>query len=154
VLISKVNKILNLMEVEIMKRRSGFTLIEMMIVLAIIAALAAILTPMGTNALNRAKATQYLADVRNIATAAQVYNMDKSTPLATLSALDDGYLDTRQLSIPGVYAASMTSASTLTIGISGISSNLQSVLEGLLPTSYATADTSDISGNYFIQIAQ
>jgi prepilin-type N-terminal cleavage/methylation domain-containing protein len=83
-----------------MRRRSGFTLIELMIVLAIIAALAAILTPMGLNALNRAKATQYVADVRNIRAAAQVYYFDKnSIPQTVTFATLDGYINANELSI-------------------------------------------------------
>src|SRR6056297_557829 len=61
------------MEVEIMRRRSGFTLIEMMIVLAIIAALAATLVPIAMNALNQARITGNLTDVESIRLAAMQY---------------------------------------------------------------------------------
>ncbi|HPE69627.1 MAG TPA: prepilin-type N-terminal cleavage/methylation domain-containing protein, partial [Thermotogota bacterium] len=47
-----------------------FTLIEMMIVLAIIAALAATLTPIGISALNQARASKILSDLRAINMAA------------------------------------------------------------------------------------
>lgn len=81
-----------------MRRRSGFTLIELMIVLAIIAALAAILTPMGMNALNRANATQFVADVRNIRSSAQIYYFDHQSTLPTTWSQFAGYLDTEELS--------------------------------------------------------
>lgn len=88
-----------------MKRRSGFTLIELMIVLAIVAALAAILTPMGLNALNRAQATQYIADIRNIKSAQQMYYFDKRVTAdistATPNALE-GYLDVNELTVGGI----------------------------------------------------
>jgi len=61
------------MEVEIMRRRSGFTLIEMMIVLAIIAALSATLVPIAMNALNQSKVTGNLTDVQSIRMAAMQY---------------------------------------------------------------------------------
>jgi len=53
-----------------MVKRSGFTLIEMMIVLAIIAALAATLTPIGISALNQARANRVLSDLRALNMAA------------------------------------------------------------------------------------
>lgn len=56
-----------------MKRRSGFTLIEMMIVLAIIAALSATLVPIAMNALNQAKVTGNLTDVESIRMAQMQY---------------------------------------------------------------------------------
>ncbi|MEA1885034.1 MAG: prepilin-type N-terminal cleavage/methylation domain-containing protein, partial [Thermotogota bacterium] len=61
-----------------MRRRSGFTLIEMMIVLAIIAALAATLTPIGMNALRQARATRTMADVRSIRLGLQSFYMTKN----------------------------------------------------------------------------
>lgn len=56
-----------------MRRRSGFTLIEMMIVLAIIAALAATLVPIAMNALNQARITGNLTDVESIRLASMQY---------------------------------------------------------------------------------
>lgn len=75
-----------------MRRRSGFTLIEMMIVLAIIAALAATLVPIAMNALNQAKVTQNLTDLESIRYAAMQYYYKNDTGLSGLSVLDD--LDT------------------------------------------------------------
>jgi len=141
-----------------MRRRSGFTLIEMMIVLAIIAALAAILTPMGTNALNRAKATQYLADLRNISTAVQMYNMDNDELLGDnvtgMGKLEAVYLNSNQLSVQNAsYEASMTGASTLTIGIANIPDAVQTQLEISLPTSYATSNASGFTNSYLIDVS-
>jgi len=99
-----------------MKRRSGFTLIEMMIVLAIIAALSAILTPMGMNALNRARATQYVADFRNIRTANEMYAFDNNNQWAdSLATLDPNYLDADELTqASNTYDLSVT-GDTLTV---------------------------------------
>ncbi len=103
-----------------MRRRSGFTLIELMIVLAIIAALAAILTPMGLNALNRAQATQLIADVRNVRAAAQVYYFDKKeVPEDIDAAVFETYLDVDELTNRAAFTyerdASNSGAFTLTL---------------------------------------
>jgi len=88
-----------------MVKRSGFTLIEMMIVLAIIAALAATLTPIGISALSQARASRVLSDLRAINMAAvSSYTMrgsvvDKNDnldfgnilSLSDLEYYDDGY---------------------------------------------------------------
>lgn len=55
------------------KKKEGFTLVELLIVLAVIAALLAIVTPVAVNAVRRAKATQVASTLRNIAAAAQQY---------------------------------------------------------------------------------
>jgi len=49
--------------------KKGFTLIELLIVMAIISALLGIATPVGINALSKAKATQVSANLRNISQA-------------------------------------------------------------------------------------
>lgn len=51
----------------------GFTLVELLIVLAVIAALLAIATPIALNAVAQAKATQVAATFRNIRAAAESY---------------------------------------------------------------------------------
>ena len=51
----------------------GFTLIEVLIVLAVIAALLAIVTPIALNAVAQAKATQVASTMRNIRSAVESY---------------------------------------------------------------------------------
>ena len=46
--------------------KKGFTLIELLIVLAIISALLGVATPIGLNALSKAKATQIALNLRNL----------------------------------------------------------------------------------------
>jgi len=58
------------------KRRSGFTLIELLVVIAIIAILAAMLFPVFARARESARKIQCLANVKNIATAIQMYLTD------------------------------------------------------------------------------
>jgi prepilin-type N-terminal cleavage/methylation domain-containing protein/prepilin-type processing-associated H-X9-DG protein len=58
------------------QRRSGFTLIELLVVIAIIAILAAMLFPVFARARESARKIQCLANVKNIATAVQMYLVD------------------------------------------------------------------------------
>lgn len=51
------------------KKKKGFTLIEMVVVIAIIAILAGIAIPQGLKSINKAKATTDIANAKNIATA-------------------------------------------------------------------------------------
>jgi len=57
-------------------RRLGFTLIEMLVVIAIIALLASLITPAVGNALESARVTAGLANLRQIAQAGQLYAME------------------------------------------------------------------------------
>jgi prepilin-type N-terminal cleavage/methylation domain-containing protein len=57
-------------------RSKGFTLIELAVVLAIIAVLAAVLTPMVSGYLDQARVARAQADVRTIADAIKLYNRD------------------------------------------------------------------------------
>lgn len=56
--------------------RKGFTLIELLVVIAIIAILAAILFPVFAQAKAAAKKAQAISNVKNMATATEIYNTD------------------------------------------------------------------------------
>jgi len=76
--------------------RKGFTLVELLIVLAVIAALMAVATPLALNAVKNAKASQVAQNFRNIKTAYENwFNTEKPTTIGnmTLQQLkDNGYL--------------------------------------------------------------
>src|SRR5947207_9566641 len=59
-----------------MKHSRGFTMIEMVVVLAVIAILAATLTPIVTSYLDRARMSSATKDVKNIAAAVVQFNTD------------------------------------------------------------------------------
>jgi len=59
-----------------MMKSKGFTLIELAVVLAIIAVLAAVLTPMVTGYLDQARVARTQADVRTIADSIKLYQRD------------------------------------------------------------------------------
>jgi type II secretion system protein G len=61
------------------RTRAAFTLIELLIVVAIIAILAAIAVPNFLEAQTRSKVSRALADMRSIATAIESYHVDNST---------------------------------------------------------------------------
>jgi prepilin-type N-terminal cleavage/methylation domain-containing protein len=59
-----------------MRREQGFTLIELLVVIAIVAILAALLFPVFSEAKLRAKITRVRSDLRQVATAIEVYRDD------------------------------------------------------------------------------
>ena len=61
-----------------MKDNKGFTLIELAVVLAIIAVLAAVLTPLVTGYIEEARGTRAASDLRAIAQAYRLHNRDTS----------------------------------------------------------------------------
>lgn len=85
-----------------MKDQRGFTLLEMMVVVAIIAILAAILIPNFTRARAQAQTAACLGNVKTIATALELYytdnekyppNLSKTNVDASFSKTMDGYLN-------------------------------------------------------------
>ena len=77
--------------------KKGFTLVELLIVLAVIAALMAVATPMALNAVKQAKASRVAQNLRNIMTAIENYvNTEQSLPATTVDQLvSKNYLSSR-----------------------------------------------------------
>jgi len=94
----------------------GFTLIEVLIVLAVIAALLSIVTPIALNAVAQAKAAQVAANFRNIRTAVESYIYTTGeTPNDLNDLVSKGYLS----SAPQKFSINIrpTSDATITITI-------------------------------------
>ncbi len=70
------------------KKKSGFTLIELMIVIAIIAILAAILVPNFLKARAQGQLTACKSNCKNIATALEMYASDNGGRYPTTASLD------------------------------------------------------------------
>mgnify|MGYP001386898394 CR=1 FL=1 len=77
-----------------MERQRGFTLLEMMVVVAIIAILAGILIPNFTRARAQAQTAACIGNMKTIATALELYYTDKqSYPVATTAAIESTFME-------------------------------------------------------------
>ncbi len=83
-MITKINRKL--------RRDEGFSLIELLIVVAIIGIIAAIAVPQLMNAMDRGRQRRSMADMRNIATANGTLRVDTGSYGATLAALSPTYM--------------------------------------------------------------
>ncbi len=95
-----------------MPRDSAFTLIELLIVVAIIGILAAIAVPNFMNAQVRAKATRAIADMSTVKTAVEMYRLDNNAymlgPSGLAAAIGSDFMGDRvwqQLTTPIAYLA-------------------------------------------------
>lgn len=90
------------------KNKKGFTLIELIVTLAIIAMLTVVLTPKFAGYITEAKKTQVLSQMRNVVIGAESYNIkETTTPISDNEKFADfkdalvtaGYLDDNTNSI-------------------------------------------------------
>jgi prepilin-type N-terminal cleavage/methylation domain-containing protein len=79
--------------------KKGFTLVELLIVLAVIAALMAVATPMALNAVRTARASQVAQNLRNIMTAIENYvNTEQDFPENIDELVSSNYLSSKPAS--------------------------------------------------------
>jgi len=122
--------------------RKGFTLVELLIVLAVIAALMSVATPLALNAVKNAKASQVAQNFRNIRVAFENYfNTEKQTNLSTLTINDlkkAGYLS----SAPANFELSVSEPTggeyTVTITYEGKDVDANKVIQNGLPEATET----------------
>ncbi len=92
-----------------MKKERGFTLVEMIIVMAVIAALTAIAIPVTTSIVQKARGTKVASKMDQIANAAISYYAENASTPTSLASLSD-YLKTTGLDNYSIYSTSATFA--------------------------------------------
>lgn len=117
--------------------RKGFTLVELLIVLAVIAALMAVATPLALNAVKNAKASQVAQNFRNIKAAFENYFNTEKPADPTKVTIDNlksaGYLS----SVPANFKLSVSGPTngeyTVTITYEGKDVDANKVRQNGLP---------------------
>lgn len=124
------------------KDSRGFTLLEMVVVLAVIAILAAILTPIVTSYVDRARLNSARTDVKNIAAAVVQFNTDtKFWPIYSTNTAED--TPTAGTTIAGVLrtdGADVPAAASLNWTTTVLSSSLE--LATTMNTNFYVRDTT------------
>lgn len=96
------------------KRKEGFTLVELLIVMAVIAALMGALIPVAINAINHANATRVAENMRSLLTAAQQYTYTNHE-IPSISTIKDNNLVTGSLNTSDYEIVYATGTSSLQV---------------------------------------
>jgi general secretion pathway protein G len=126
-----------------MRRKNGFSLVELLIVLAVIAALIAVVTPIALNAIAKAKATQVAENLKVIGGA--IENSIYVDGVSDITTGQDLTLSNFVKDVQDGYTAQVNTTATLgqyTVSVSGPGTdevNTTSVGEILGTSNYATS---------------
>lgn len=136
-----------------MKKQRGFTLVELLIVTAIIAVLATIVTPAALSAIEKSKATAALADIRAYQTATLTYYVsegkypDQAKLEAEMSKL--GVKDENPWG--GTYVFT-NGTDTNTLTVSGVSEKGATKLSELMGLTFADDKYSKTFDDFVVEI--
>jgi len=127
-----------------MKARKGFTLIELLIVMAIIAALMAVLIPMATGAMKKARATKIAVQLRNFEQGTEQYilsmlpDSDEVETIKDASVVNAGFAEDPDADSDNLTCESDTSNNkiTITITYNANDSALADLIKGSLKDAY------------------
>lgn len=137
-----------------MKGTKGFTLIELAVVLAVIAVLAAILTPLVTNYLDQARTARAMAETRMIADAVRFFQRDTGRyPIysSSTSTINQEYLVGPNTALPTGITGTATSLVTyLTQNIAGYSTTAKLGSASYRGPYIAALDTDPWGNNYVV----
>ncbi|PNR94641.1 type II secretion system protein [Petrotoga sp. 9PWA.NaAc.5.4] len=111
------------------KLKEGFTLIEVLLVLGIIAILTSIAVPSVKGIINQAQATKIVTDMKNVQVALMnyyIYNNDFSN-LSIPKLIDEGYLDTAPANNIGLSNGSLREIKITYTGLTIPATNLRRI---------------------------
>jgi len=129
-----------------MKARKGFTLVELLIVMAIIAALMAVLIPMAGGAMKKARATKVAVTMRNIEQAAEQWLMaelpDDVTTININTLVSKKYLNSGDYTDYSLSVSESNSNIRIQVKYSTTDPDLADMIVGSLKETYPDADYS------------
>lgn len=136
-----------------MKKQKGFTLVELLIVTAIIAVLATIVTPAALGAIEKSKATAALADIRAYQTATLTYYVSEGTyPDQTELEDEMSKLGVKNANPWGGTYAFVKGTTTNTLTVSGVSAKGVTKLTELMGLTLADGKYSKTFDDFVVEV--